>query len=143
MMIYQEKIAPPLAPLSEEEQMKLITDSIASEDRWVEDFIARLAGVIRDVKHWAPFGGRLGWRPLSFSEASPPYGSQFVRCLNSLLKNVFALPVEPPARRCYPAGHENLRCHLSRVRRRLSPDRIGDEAGKERRVSLPGLRPGA
>jgi hypothetical protein len=51
MMICQEKITPPLAPLSEEEQMKLITDSIASEDRWVEDFIARLAGVIRDIKH--------------------------------------------------------------------------------------------
>jgi hypothetical protein len=51
MMIYQEKIAPPLAPLSEEEQMKLITDSIASEDRWVMDFIKRLAGVIRDIKH--------------------------------------------------------------------------------------------
>jgi hypothetical protein len=51
MMIYQEKIAPLLAPLSEEEQMKLITDSIASEDRWVKDFIERLAGVIRDIKH--------------------------------------------------------------------------------------------
>jgi hypothetical protein len=64
-------------------------------------------------------------------------------CSLLLFKNVFALPVEPPARRCYPAGHENLRCHLSRVRRRLSPDRIGDEAGNERRVSVPGLRPGA
>ena len=51
MMIYQEKIAPPLAPLSEEEQMKLITDSIVSEDRWVMDLIKRLAGVIRDIKH--------------------------------------------------------------------------------------------
>ena len=51
MMIYQEKIAPLLAPLSEEEQMKLITDSIASEDRWVKNFIERLAGVIRDIKH--------------------------------------------------------------------------------------------
>jgi hypothetical protein len=31
--------------------MKLITDSIASEDRWIKDFIERLAGVIRDIKH--------------------------------------------------------------------------------------------
>ena len=51
MMICQEKIAPLLAPLSEEEQMKLITDSIAGEVRWVEDFITRQAGVIRDIKH--------------------------------------------------------------------------------------------
>jgi hypothetical protein len=51
MMVYQEKIAPPLAPLSEEEQLKLRTDAIASEDHWVKDLIARLAVVIRDIQH--------------------------------------------------------------------------------------------
>jgi hypothetical protein len=51
MMIYQEKIAPPLVPLTDEEQIKLIRESIADEDRWVKNFIDRLAGVIREVKH--------------------------------------------------------------------------------------------
>jgi hypothetical protein len=51
MMVYQEKIAPPLAPLTHEEEMKLRTESIASEDRWVRNFIDRLAGVTPDVKH--------------------------------------------------------------------------------------------
>jgi hypothetical protein len=50
MMVYQETIAPPLAPLSEEEQIKLRTDAIASDDRWVENFIARLAGVIAELE---------------------------------------------------------------------------------------------
>ena len=49
MMIYQEKIAPPLAPLNDDER-KLRAELTASEDRWVNDFIARLAGVIRDIK---------------------------------------------------------------------------------------------
>jgi hypothetical protein len=51
MMIYQEKIAPPFAPLTHEEEMKLILESILSEDRWVRNFIDRLAGVTPDVKH--------------------------------------------------------------------------------------------
>jgi hypothetical protein len=51
MMIYQEKIAPPLAPLTRDEQRKLQMEMAASEDRWVEDFINRLAGVIRDIRH--------------------------------------------------------------------------------------------
>jgi hypothetical protein len=51
MMIYQEKIAPPLAPLTDEEQMKLLMQAIADENRWVKNFIDRLAGVVRDVKH--------------------------------------------------------------------------------------------
>jgi hypothetical protein len=55
--------------------------------------------------------------------------------------NVFALSVELRAPRCYLPKHENVRCHLSRMRRRLSPDRISDKTGKERRISLPGLRP--
>jgi hypothetical protein len=50
MMVYQEKIAPPLAPLTDSEEMKLIRESIAEEDRWVKNFIDRLAGVIRDAK---------------------------------------------------------------------------------------------
>jgi hypothetical protein len=51
MIVYQEKIAPPLVPLTNEEQMKLIAESMANEDRWVKNFIERLAGVIRDAKH--------------------------------------------------------------------------------------------
>jgi hypothetical protein len=56
MMIYRVKIAPPLVPLSDEqqandEQMKIIGNSIADEDRWVKNFIDRLAGVVQDLKH--------------------------------------------------------------------------------------------
>jgi hypothetical protein len=51
MMVYQEKIAPPIVPLTDAEEMKLIRESVADEDRWVKNFIDRLAGVIRDVKH--------------------------------------------------------------------------------------------
>jgi hypothetical protein len=49
-MIHQEKIAPPVTPMTEE-QMKLIRESIADEDRWVKNFIDRLSGVFREVKH--------------------------------------------------------------------------------------------
>jgi hypothetical protein len=52
MMIYQEKIAPPPVPLTlDQEQMKSIAEAIAEEDRWVKDFIDRLEGIIRDIKH--------------------------------------------------------------------------------------------
>jgi nicotinamide mononucleotide adenylyltransferase len=50
MNIYDEKIAPPLAPLNDDEQKKVRMEAIASEDRWVETFIDRLADVIRDIK---------------------------------------------------------------------------------------------
>jgi hypothetical protein len=43
MLVYQEKIAPPLAQLSMDEQMKLIAVAIASENQGVKDLIARLA----------------------------------------------------------------------------------------------------
>jgi hypothetical protein len=51
MMVYQEKIAPPLVPLTEDEQWKLKMALIASEDLWVNNFIERLAGAVRDLKH--------------------------------------------------------------------------------------------
>jgi hypothetical protein len=51
MMVYQEKISPPLVPSADDEQMKRKLESIASEDRWVRKFIDRLAGIDRDVKH--------------------------------------------------------------------------------------------
>ncbi len=51
MMIYQEKIAPPLPALTDDEQMKIIRKSIADEDRWVKSFIDQLAGIVRDLKH--------------------------------------------------------------------------------------------
>jgi hypothetical protein len=54
MMIYMEKIEPPPIPLTDEEQRKASADAIAeapvSEDRWVKDFIDRLAVVVRDVR---------------------------------------------------------------------------------------------
>jgi hypothetical protein len=49
MIVYQEKVAPPLAPLTDDEQMVLLRKSIADEDRWVKSFIDRLAGVVRDL----------------------------------------------------------------------------------------------
>jgi hypothetical protein len=52
MMIFTEKIAPPPAmPVTDEEQLQAIADAIENEDRWVKDFIDRLAGVVRDMKH--------------------------------------------------------------------------------------------
>jgi hypothetical protein len=51
--VYIEKIdpPPPLSPLSGEEQLALKLEELASDDRWVKNIIAALAGVIRDVKH--------------------------------------------------------------------------------------------
>lgn len=51
MIVHQEKIAPPVAALNDGEESKLQKEVAASEDRWVEDFINRLAGVVRDIKH--------------------------------------------------------------------------------------------
>jgi hypothetical protein len=49
-MIYQEKIAPPSPiPLTDDEQMKVIAEAVASENRWVEDFIDRLTGFVRKL----------------------------------------------------------------------------------------------
>ena len=50
MIIYQEKIAPPRAPLNDDEQKKVRMQAIVSGNRWVENFIGRLAGIIRDIK---------------------------------------------------------------------------------------------
>jgi hypothetical protein len=51
-MIYQEKIAPPSPiPLTDDEQLKVIAETVASENRWVKDFIDRLAGVVGELKH--------------------------------------------------------------------------------------------
>jgi hypothetical protein len=51
MTVYQERIAPPLVPLADEEQMKLIKELIADEDRWVKNFVDLLAGVVREITH--------------------------------------------------------------------------------------------
>jgi hypothetical protein len=51
MMNFQEKIAPPLAPLTDDEQLQALVESLESEDLWVKDFIERLAGVVRRLKH--------------------------------------------------------------------------------------------
>ena len=52
MMIFMEKIEPPSPiPLTDEEQMKVIAEAIANENRWVADFIDRLAGIVLDPRH--------------------------------------------------------------------------------------------
>lgn len=52
MMIFMEKIEPPpLVPLTDEERLPLRLEAVESDDQWVKNFIDRLAGVIRDVKH--------------------------------------------------------------------------------------------
>jgi hypothetical protein len=50
MTIYQKKIAPPLVALNDEEEMALLVELLAYEDRWVVGFIARLTDTIRDMK---------------------------------------------------------------------------------------------
>jgi hypothetical protein len=50
MMIYQEKIAPPLAPLNDEKEVALLVELLVYEDRWVDRFMARLTDTIRDMK---------------------------------------------------------------------------------------------
>jgi hypothetical protein len=47
MMISQEKIAPPVAQLTDEEQ-KLIAESLARDDRWIKNLIDGLAGILRE-----------------------------------------------------------------------------------------------
>jgi hypothetical protein len=51
MTIYYEKISPPIAPFTQGEPTKMQLEAVKSEDVWVEDFVSRLAGVIRDLKH--------------------------------------------------------------------------------------------
>lgn len=51
MMIDREKMAPPLAPLSDEEQVASLAEALASEDLWIDGFIARLTDTIREMKH--------------------------------------------------------------------------------------------
>jgi hypothetical protein len=51
MIICQEQIEPPANPPLDEEQAKLISESLASDDRWVKNLIDGLAGILRDVKH--------------------------------------------------------------------------------------------
>ena len=46
MMIYREKISTPLASLSDDEQMKLVTEAIASESHWAKGLVGRIAVVI-------------------------------------------------------------------------------------------------
>ncbi|WP_339026604.1 hypothetical protein WHZ78_15695 [Bradyrhizobium symbiodeficiens] len=52
MMMFIEKDDPqqPL-PLTDEDQLKLKTEALARDDRWVKYIIDGLAGALRDVKH--------------------------------------------------------------------------------------------
>lgn len=38
-------------PLTDDDPLKLKSEPLASDDRWVENIIDGLAGVLRDVKH--------------------------------------------------------------------------------------------
>jgi hypothetical protein len=50
MMISTEKIEPPPpVPLAGDEITKMIAEKLMEEDRWVKDFIQRLAYAIREV----------------------------------------------------------------------------------------------
>jgi hypothetical protein len=52
MMMLMAKIdPPPPPPLTDDVQLKLKIEALASDDRWVKDMIDGLAGVLRDVKH--------------------------------------------------------------------------------------------
>jgi hypothetical protein len=53
MLVYQEKMAPPHVQLSRDEQLKLISAAIASEDQGVKELIARLAFFLRDIHGFA------------------------------------------------------------------------------------------
>jgi hypothetical protein len=50
MMVYQEKIPPPLALPTDAQETKLIAESLANDDRWVKHLIDALAGILRE-KH--------------------------------------------------------------------------------------------
>jgi hypothetical protein len=52
MLIFIEQIEPPppLVSPTDDGQLKLRLEAIAEEDRWVKNFIDRLAGVIQDPK---------------------------------------------------------------------------------------------
>jgi hypothetical protein len=52
MIVFTDITAPPppLVPLTDDEQMKLIAN-LAQEDRWMDDFIERLTAVIRQLRH--------------------------------------------------------------------------------------------
>jgi hypothetical protein len=57
MIMFTETIAPPppLVPLTDDEEIKLAANLVIAdllqEDRWVKDFIDRLAGVIEEMRH--------------------------------------------------------------------------------------------
>ncbi|UPJ55570.1 hypothetical protein [Bradyrhizobium sp. 192] len=51
-MMFIEKNDPPLTlQLTDEDKLKLKTEALAREDRWVKYIIDGLAGDLRDVKH--------------------------------------------------------------------------------------------
>jgi hypothetical protein len=47
-MIYQEKIPPPGPLPLDEDETKLVAESLANDDRWVKNLIDGLAGILRD-----------------------------------------------------------------------------------------------
>jgi hypothetical protein len=45
-MIYQEKIPPPVAVPTDEE-LRLIAESLANDERWIKNFIDGLTGILK------------------------------------------------------------------------------------------------
>ena len=56
MMVFMEQIEPPppLVSPTVDEQLQLRLEAIAEEDRWVKNFIDRLAGVIQELEALNP-----------------------------------------------------------------------------------------
>ena len=51
MMFVEKNAPPPPLPLTDEDQLRLKTEALARDDRWVKSMIDGLAGVLRDAKH--------------------------------------------------------------------------------------------
>jgi hypothetical protein len=49
MIVFTEKIAPPI-PIADEEAIRKLAEQLARDDRWVKNIIDGLAGILRDVK---------------------------------------------------------------------------------------------
>jgi hypothetical protein len=47
MMIYQEKIPPPVALLTDKEHT-LIAESLVNDERWIKNFIDGLTSILRE-----------------------------------------------------------------------------------------------
>ena len=49
-MVDHETVAPPLVPQTDDELLQQRSEAMVNEDRWIEEFIARLAAIFREPK---------------------------------------------------------------------------------------------